>query len=58
MNVSYLKGEIMDKMEEKLNGMIEDTTFFYKLRNMARFYKVEVHISERVVILTPMNSVS
>lgn len=38
-NVSYLKGEIIAKIKERWKDMPVDAIFFYKLRNMARFYR-------------------
>ena len=39
-NISYLKKQILDKMEEKWKSMPEDATFFYKIRNIGRFYRL------------------
>ena len=39
-NTSYLKGEILDNMEEKWKSMPEDAIFFYKIRNIRRFYRL------------------
>lgn len=38
-NVSYLQGDIRDQMEAKWKALPEDATFFFKLRNVVRFYR-------------------
>ena len=38
-NVSYLQGDIRDKMKAKWKALPEDATFFFKLRNVVRFYR-------------------
>ena len=38
-NVSYLQGDMLDKIETRWKALSEEGTFFFKLRNVARFYK-------------------
>ena len=38
-NVSYLQGDNIDMIEEKWNRCLRDAIFFYKLRQITRFYK-------------------
>ena len=38
-NVSHLKGELMERLKERWNGIPEDANFFHKLRNIVRFFR-------------------
>ena len=38
-NTSHLKGELREKLEERWVSLLEGTNFFYKLRNISRFYR-------------------
>lgn len=38
-NVSCLKGEIADKLEEMYKQLPGDASFFHKMRNVSRYYR-------------------
>ena len=38
-NTAHLKGELKGKLEERWVSLPEDANFFYKLRNISRFYR-------------------